>query len=262
MNADRKTALKKYGLSERKAPLPRHVAIIMDGNGRWAGKRGLPRIAGHRAGVTSIRETVRLCGELGIETLTLYAFSTENWSRPPREVSLLMALLKRYLRKEVPELRKNNVRLATIGRTRDLPEDARQALRRSIDELSDRTGLTLVLALSYSGRADLTDAVRAISSKVKTGRLSPAAIDESTVAGHLSTAPFPEVDLLIRTSGEMRLSNFLLWELAYAEMVVTRTLWPDFRGPHLIRAIREFQKRERRFGGLVNRIQPKKETGH
>jgi undecaprenyl diphosphate synthase len=252
MNPDRKTVLKAHGLSERKAPLPRHIAVIMDGNGRWARQRGLPRIAGHRAGVTSIRETVRLCGELGVETLTLYAFSTENWRRPPREVSLLMALLKHYLRREVPELARNNVRLATIGRTRDLPKDARKELERSIGALKDRTGLTLVLALSYSGRADLTDAVRRIASRVKAGKLAPRAIDEKTVTGALSTAALPEVDLLIRTSGEMRLSNFLLWELAYSEMVVTKTLWPDFRKKHLLAAIREYQKRERRFGGLVN----------
>jgi undecaprenyl diphosphate synthase len=252
MDPDRETVLKKHGLTERKAPLPRHVAIIMDGNGRWARQRGLPRIAGHRAGVASIRETVRLCGELRIPALTLYAFSTENWRRPAREVSLLMALLRHYLRREVPELMRSNVRLATIGRTRDLPPAARGELKRAIAALSRNTGLTLVLALSYSGRADLVDAVRDIAGRVRKGKLSPASIGEDTVSGALSTAGFPEVDLLIRTSGEMRLSNFLLWELAYSELVVTKTLWPDFRGRHLVAALKEYQKRERRFGGLVN----------
>ncbi len=252
MDSDRETVLKRYGLTERKAPLPRHVAVIMDGNGRWARTRGLPRIAGHRAGVSSIRETVRLCGELGIETLTLYAFSTENWRRPAREVSLLMALLRHYLKREVPELMKNNVRLATIGRTRDLPAPARKELRKAIAALSGNRGLTLVLALSYSGRADLIDAARSLASRARDGRIRPGDIDEATFSGALSTAGLPEVDLLIRTSGEMRLSNFLLWELAYSELIVTKTLWPDFRAKHLVAALREYQKRERRFGGLVN----------
>jgi undecaprenyl diphosphate synthase len=241
--------LKHYHL---KTYLPRHIAIIMDGNGRWAQKRHLPRIAGHRAGAYSIREIVRFCGELGIQALTLYAFSTENWKRPRREVGLLMGLLRKYLRSEVPELLKNNVRLQTIGRIRDLPGEIQEELAASIQKTSHCTGLTLVLALSYSGRADLTDALRALGREVKAGRLSPAQINEETITRRLSTSSFPEVDLLIRTSGEMRVSNFLLWELAYAEFHVTRTLWPDFQKKDLVKAIKDFQQRERRFGGVTS----------
>ena len=239
--------LKRYRL---KPHLPRHIAIIMDGNGRWAKKRHLPRIAGHRAGAHSIREIVRLSGELGIEALTLYAFSTENWKRPPREVGLLMQLLKQYLRNEVPELLENNVQLRTIGNTGDLPKEIQQELKKSIQATAHCTGLKLVLALSYSGRADLTRAVREIANKVKTGRLKPSAVTEKTITQALSTASLPEVDFLIRTSGEMRISNFLLWELAYSELYITPTLWPDFRTPHFIAAVRDFQTRQRRFGGV------------
>jgi undecaprenyl diphosphate synthase len=239
--------LKRYRL---KPHLPRHVAIIMDGNGRWAKKRHLPRIAGHRAGAHSIREIVRLSGELGLEALTLYAFSTENWKRPRREVGLLMQLLKQYLRNEVEELLQNNVQLQTIGNTQDLPGEIRAELKRSIQATSRSTGLKLVLALSYSGRNDLTRAVKEIARQVEAGRLSPAAVSEKTIARFLSTSQLPEVDLLIRTSGEMRVSNFLLWELAYSEFHITKTLWPDFRTPHFITALRDFQTRQRRFGGV------------
>ncbi len=224
----------------------------MDGNGRWAAKRGLPRIAGHRSGAESVRSAVDFCGRLGIEALTLYAFSTENWRRPRMEVALLMKLLTRYLRGEVPELKRNNVRLSAIGRLGDLPGECRAELRKAEKALAGNTGLRLVLALSYSGRADLTDAMRSIALKVKKGRLAPSTVDEATIASHLSTAGLPEVDLIIRTSGEMRLSNFLLWELAYAEMVVTKTLWPDFREADFAAALRDFQGRSRRFGGLVD----------
>jgi len=239
--------LKRYRL---KPYLPRHVAIIMDGNGRWAKKRHLPRIAGHRAGAHSIREIVRLSGELGLEALTLYAFSTENWKRPRQEVGLLMQLLKQYLRNEVEELLQNNVRLQTIGNIQDLPAGIRAELKKSIEMTSRCTGLKLVLALSYSGRTDLTHAVQAIARQVKTGRLKPESITEKTIEGALSTRDLPEVDLLIRTSGEMRVSNFLLWELAYSEFHITKTLWPDFRTPHFIAALRDFQTRQRRFGGV------------
>jgi undecaprenyl diphosphate synthase len=239
--------LKRYRL---KPHLPRHVAIIMDGNGRWAKKRHLPRIAGHRAGAHSIREIVRLSGELGIEALTLYAFSTENWKRPPREVSLLMQLLKQYLRNEVPELLENNVQLRTIGNRGDLPAEIQQELKKSIQATAHCTGLKLVLALSYSGRADITRAVREIAAEAKAGRLKLSAITEKTITQALSTASLPEVDFLIRTSGEMRISNFLLWELAYSELHITPTLWPDFRTPHFIAAIKDFQTRQRRFGGV------------
>jgi undecaprenyl diphosphate synthase len=244
---DRSKYLKRYRL---KPHLPRHVAIIMDGNGRWAKKRHLPRIAGHRAGALSIREIVRLSGELGLEALTLYAFSTENWKRPKREVSLLMQLLKQYLRSEVEELRQNNVRLGTIGNTSDLPKEIQAELQRAMAATAHCTGLNLILALSYSGRTDLTRAVREIAGQVKSGKIKPQAIREETITRALSTGKLPEVDFLIRTSGEMRVSNFLLWELAYAEFHVTKTLWPDFRTAHFIAALRDFQKRQRRFGGV------------
>ena len=239
--------LKRHRL---KPCLPRHVAIIMDGNGRWAKKRHLPRIAGHRAGALSIREIVRLSGELGIEALTLYAFSTENWKRPRQEVSLLMQLLKQYLRSEVEELKTNNVRLGTIGNTADLPGEIREELKKAMAATAHCTGLRLILALSYSGRADLTRAVRDIAKRVAEGKLNPSAIKEETITQALSTKNLPEVDLLIRTSGELRVSNFLLWELAYSEFHITKTLWPDFRTPHFIAALKDFQGRQRRFGGV------------
>jgi undecaprenyl diphosphate synthase len=238
---------KRYHL---KPCLPRHVAIIMDGNGRWAKKRHLPRIAGHRAGALSIREIVRLSGELGIEALTLYAFSTENWKRPRQEVRLLMQLLKQYLRNELAELLQNDVRLLTIGNTGDLPREIQLELQKSVRATAHCRGLKLVLALSYSGRTDITRGVREIARQAKAGKLNPSSVSEKTIAQSLSTAKLPEVDLLIRTSGEMRVSNFLLWELAYSEFHVTHTLWPDFRTPHFIAAIKDFQTRQRRFGGV------------
>jgi len=239
--------LKRYHL---KNCLPRHVAIIMDGNGRWAKKRHLPRIAGHRAGALSIREIVRLCGELGIEALTLYAFSTENWKRPRQEVRLLMQLLKQYLRSEVEELKQNNVRLGTIGNTQDLPDEIREELKKAMTATAHCTGLRLILALSYSGRADLTRAVREIAKLAASKKLDPSNLKEETITKALSTRDLPEVDLLIRTSGEFRVSNFLLWELAYSEFHITKTLWPDFRTPHFISALKDFQGRQRRFGGV------------
>jgi undecaprenyl diphosphate synthase len=244
---DQAALLKRYRL---KPQLPRHVAIIMDGNGRWAKKRHLPRIAGHRAGAHSIREIVRLSGELHLEVLTLYAFSTENWKRPRQEIRLLMQLLKQYLRGELKELLENNVRLQTIGNTEDLPAEIREELKKTIQATSHCTGLTLVLALSYSGRADLIRGIREIAKKAKAGLLNPAAVNETVISRSLSTGNLPEVDLLVRTSGEMRVSNFLLWELAYSEFHVTKTLWPDFRTPHFIAALKDFQTRKRRFGGV------------
>jgi undecaprenyl diphosphate synthase len=241
--------LKKYRLNPQ---IPRHVAIIMDGNGRWAKKRSLPRIAGHRAGAESVREVVRVSGEVGIEALTLYAFSTENWKRPRQEVRLLMLLLKRYLRQEVAELLKNNVKLLTIGRTRDLPPEIQKELKKAMKATAHCSGLKLVLALSYSGRADLAESFRTLAKQVQNKKLNPAQIGEGTITRALSTGRFPSVDLLIRTSGEIRLSNFLLWELAYSEFYITKTLWPDFRKKALLGALREFQKRERRFGGVEN----------
>ncbi len=226
--------------------LPRHIAIIMDGNGRWARERYLPRVAGHKAGVSSVRETVESCARLGIEALTLYAFSTENWKRPALEVQTLWRLLRIYLKSELSTLMDNGVRLETIGRIEDLPSAARQELERVRQLTASNTGLRLNLALNYSGRTELVDAMRAIAS---TG-LAPALIDEDTISAHLYTAGLPEPDLLIRTSGEMRISNFLLWQIAYTELHVCPVFWPDFRTKHLLAAIVDFQNRERRFGGV------------
>ena len=228
--------------------IPRHVAIIMDGNGRWAQQRKLPRIEGHRAGAESVRAIVRASGELGIEYLTLYAFSIENWNRPKIEVSALMHLLEFYLKQEIPELNKNNVRLAAIGRIHELPGSAQKQLAKSIEALSKNTGLTLVLSLSYGGRAEIVDAVRAIAREMKAGRLDVADIDEKVISQHLYTRAIPDPDLLIRTSGEMRVSNFLLWQISYAEIYVTETLWPEFRKPELVKALEDYGKRHRRFG--------------
>ena len=231
--------------------IPRHVAIIMDGNGRWAKQRGLPRVEGHRAGANSVREIVRASGELGVQYLTLYAFSSENWNRPKAEISALMHLLEFYLRQEVAELDRRNVRLAAIGRLHELTESSQNQLARSMTTLQGNTGLTLVLALSYGGRVELVDAVRAIAREVKTGQREVADIDEACVSQHLYTAGIPDPDLLIRTSGEMRVSNFLLWQISYAEIYVTETLWPDFRKPQLLAAIEDYGKRQRRFGRVT-----------
>jgi undecaprenyl diphosphate synthase len=228
--------------------LPRHVAIIMDGNGRWARQRGLPRIEGHRAGAESVREIVRVSGQLGIEYLTLYAFSSENWSRPKIEVTALMRLLEFYLQKEIAELDKNNVRLAAIGRLHELPASARQRLDKAITALRDNKGLTLVLALSYGGRAEIVDAVRGIAREIKTGQIDVADVDEKRISDHLYTAGIPDPDLLIRTSGELRVSNFLLWQISYAEIYVTETQWPDFRKAEFLKAMEDYSKRQRRFG--------------
>jgi len=228
--------------------IPRHVAIIMDGNGRWAQQRRLPRIEGHRAGAESVRAIVRACGELGIDYLTVYALSSENWNRPRAEVAALMHLLEFYLQREIPELNKNNVRLAAIGRIHELPGSAQKQLQKSIEALSKNTGLTLILSLSYGSRAKIVDAVRSIAQEVKAGRLDVADIEEKVISQHLYTRGIPDPDLLIRTSGEMRVSNFLLWQISYAEIYVTETLWPDFRKPELIKAIEDYGKRHRRFG--------------
>ena len=224
--------------------LPRHVAIIMDGNGRWAKARGVPRLMGHRAGRESVREAVRGCVALGVEVLTLYTFSTENWNRPRGEVKALMAILRQTLRSERRELRENNVRLRIIGRPEDLPAEVTRAIAETEDYLGACDGLLLNLALSYSGRAEIVDAVRRVIAE----RPSPASVDEATFGRYLYTADLPDPDLLIRTSGEMRLSNFMLWQLAYTELWITETLWPDFRRRHLFQAVTEFQGRERRFG--------------
>ena len=241
------TARRRETIRER-GNLPRHVAIIMDGNGRWATRKGLPRIAGHHAGRRAVRESVEGCSELGIEYLTLYTFSIENWNRPAREVAALMRFLSKVLKEEREELMRNNVRLGALGRLDDLPPSVRRELDSTIDQMSGNTGLFLYLALSYGGRAEIVDAVRRIAEKIQQGTLSPEKIDEAIFADHLYTAGTPPPDLLIRTSGEMRLSNFMLWQLAYSEIYVTDVLWPDFRTQHLEEAIIAYQGRDRRFG--------------
>ncbi|WP_051670400.1 isoprenyl transferase [Bryobacter aggregatus] len=228
------------------ARLPRHIAVIMDGNGRWAKERRLPRIAGHKSGVDSVRNIVESAARLGIEALTLYAFSTENWKRPSLEVEALFRLLRLYLHSELATLMKNNVRLGAIGRISGLPSGVQKELQHVIDLTASNTGLRLNLALNYSGRTELVDAVKSI---VASG-IPPAQINEDTIERALYTSALPEPDLLIRTSGEMRISNFLLWQIAYTELVVSPTLWPDFRCRHLLEALLEFQRRERRFGGV------------
>lgn len=233
-----------------KGSLPRHVAIIMDGNGRWARERRLPRIEGHRAGAESARAIIRAAGELGIKYLTLYAFSVENWSRPKDEVDALMKYLVHYLKSETPELNKSNVRLEVIGQIYRLPENVQEHLKKSMATLSKNNGLTLVMALSYGGRSEIVDAVRSIAKKVKSGELDAAEINEQVFAQHLYTRNIPDPDLLIRTSGELRVSNFLLWQISYTEFVVTPTLWPDFRKPQLYEALEEYTRRHRRFGAL------------
>ena len=224
--------------------LPRHVAVIMDGNGRWAAARGLPRVAGHKAGVDSVRAIVRAAGELGIQTLTLYSFSTENWLRPAEEVGELMKLLSWALNKETLELDKSNVRLGAIGRLEAMPKAVLTELNGAIARLKNNTGLRLILALNYGGRQEILDAAnKALAAGAKT-------LDENAIERNLYTSDLPELDLIIRTSGEMRISNFLLWQAAYAELFVTPVLWPDFRKEHLVAALKDFSKRDRRFGGL------------
>lgn len=238
-------------LSEQaKSALPTHIAIIMDGNGRWAKERHLPRVEGHRNGVESVRATVRACGEIGVKYLTLYAFSVENWNRPKDEVDTLMKYLARYLKNEIGELNKSNVKLDVIGQIYRLPEFVQEQLAKTRAALAKNNGLTLILALSYGGRTEIVEAVRKIADEAKQGRLEPAEINEQVIAQHLYTRHVPDPDLLIRTSGEMRVSNFLLWQISYSEFVITQTLWPDFRKPQLFAAIEEYARRHRRFGGL------------
>lgn len=232
--------------------LPRHIAIIMDGNGRWAKRRCLPRVAGHRAGVRPVQETIEACCRLGIDALTVYAFSVENWKRPRSEVETLWELLRRYLHQELPALRENNVQFQVIGRADQLPDQVQRDLDYAIVETSTNTGLQLNVALNYGGRAELVDAVNAILGKARRSG-SVGDVTEEIISSHLYTATMPDPDLLIRTSGEMRVSNFLLWQIAYAEIWVTEKLWPDFDTVDLLEAILDFQKRERRYGGLGRR---------
>ena len=235
----------------RDTGLPEHVAIIMDGNGRWAAQRGLPRAQGHRAGVEALRRTVRAAGEIGIRYLTIYSFSSENWSRPQSEVLDLMALLRRFIRKDLAELHKSGVRVKIIGRRDDLASDILALLAEAEDVTRDNTGLTLVVAFNYGARDEILRATRKIAAAVAAGTLDASAIDEKRFEGFLDTAGVPDPDLLIRTSGEKRISNFLLWQCAYAEFVFLPVFWPDFGRDHLVSAIEEFGTRERRFGGLV-----------
>jgi len=234
----------------RAQPRPAHVAIIMDGNGRWATGRGLPRVAGHREGVKAARAIVRAADAIGLRYLTLYAFSTENWSRPEDEVSMLMRLLEESIYRELPELMENKVRLRVIGRTVGVPLPVRRGLEHVVAATEKNTGLTLLMAFNYGGRDELLDAFRALARRVQTGELAPERISEADVSGALYTDGVPDPDLLIRTSGEMRVSNFLLWQIAYTELWVTPTLWPDFAPADLYRAVADFQRRTRRFGGV------------
>ena len=233
-----------------RASLPKHVAVIMDGNGRWAKQHGLPRVEGHRRGADSAREIIRTSGELGIKYLTLYAFSAENWNRPKDEVDALMKYLVHYLKTETKDLNKNNVRLEVIGQIHRLPDNVQEHLAKSIETLSRNNGLTLVMALSYGSRIEIVEAVRRISADVKRGKLDPEDITEKVISDHLWTRGIPDPDLLIRTSGEMRVSNFLLWQISYAELVITPTLWPEFRKPQFFAALEEYARRNRRFGGV------------
>jgi undecaprenyl diphosphate synthase len=238
----------ELGLDPRR--LPKHVAIIMDGNGRWAREKGKPRIFGHRAGIKSVRDVVRACSELGIGYLTLYTFSRENWRRPGREVRALMTMLKDLLRKEIEELDANDVRVKSIGRIDDLPESVRTELFKACDRTRDNEGLVLVLALSYGGRDEIVDAASRAAREAVGGRLLPEEMNEAVFSRFLYAPDIPDPDLLIRTSGELRVSNFLLWQIAYSEIWVTDVLWPDFSRKNLFEALRSYQRRERRFGGL------------
>jgi undecaprenyl diphosphate synthase len=231
------------------ARLPRHVAVIMDGNGRWAQRKHLPRAAGHRSGTQTARSTIETCARLKIEALSLYAFSVENWRRPKTETDFLMQLLREYLRQEMPLIQKNNIRMRFLGRSRELPAGVQQDMREAAEKTAKNTGMVLCLALNYGGRAEIVDALNAIVAQ-RAAQGSRAAVSEEEVSGHLYTAGLPDPDLLIRSSGEMRISNFLLWQIAYAEMFVTETLWPDFNRAGLLEAFVEFQKRERRYGGI------------
>jgi undecaprenyl diphosphate synthase len=231
--------------------LPQHIAVIMDGNGRWAQRRHLPRVAGHRAGVQSARTIIETCARFHIQALTLYAFSMENWRRPKAEIDFLMRLLRDYLRKELPIIHRNNIRLLVIGRPDQLPDAVRCDVERAMEQTSGNSGMKLAVALNYGGRAEIVDAFNRILDGVRSNGLADARVDEEMISQNLYTAGLPDPDLLIRTSGEMRVSNFLLWQIAYAEIYVTETLWPDFTRAQLYEALLDFQKRERRYGGLA-----------
>jgi len=243
--------------SMKKHPrLPRHVAVIMDGNGRWAKQRDLPRISGHMEGIHSVRDVVEASGELGIAFLTLYTFSKENWNRPKTEVSALMSLLVKTFHEEISELDRNNVRFNVIGCIDDLPEETRNKMLQGIEQTKENTGLTLTLALSYGSRIEITEAVKSICRDVAEGSLSPEDVNEALISSRLYTADMPDPDLLIRTSGELRISNFLLWQIAYSELYVTPKFWPDFRKKDYLEAINSYLNRERRFGKVSEQLNP------
>ncbi len=267
-NTEQSEADQKKQLELNKSgEIPEHIAIIMDGNGRWARSKGSIRLHGHKVGVDSVRDITESCAQLGVKYLTLYAFSTENWGRPSAEVRGLMRLLVSSLRKEADNLHENNIRLVTIGQTDRFPDDCKKQLKEAIELTENNDRLQLCLALSYSGRWDITEAVKKIATHVKEGRLDPTLINDQMIADHLSTAEVPDPDLIIRTSGEYRISNFLLWQLAYSELYITEQFWPDFRRDELYKAIESYQSRDRRFGkvkqsedekGLAARLLKKK----
>lgn len=230
--------------------MPRHIAIIMDGNGRWAQKRLLPRTMGHRAGMGALKEIVRACSDLGIEVLTVYAFSTENWKRPFEEVDYLMKLLVEFMRKEINELHQNKVRIKVLGNYNNLPADCQMEIKDALQITGNNPGLLLNIALNYGSRQEILDAVKALAGKIAGGEIAADSISEATISDSLYTRDIPDPDLLIRTAGEMRISNFLLWQIAYTELWITECLWPDFSKDHLLQAILDFQQRDRRYGGL------------
>ncbi len=242
---------------KKSGEIPKHIAIIMDGNGRWAKKRGLPRAAGHTRGVESVRDIVKACSKLGVSYLTLYTFSTENWRRPREEVSMLMRLLLKSLRDETDELNQNDIKITMIGELHSLPEEVQKELEDARDKTKDNKKMVLNLALSYSGRVEILTAIRKIADSVANNKLKPECIDETIISDHLMTKDMPDPDLVIRTSGEFRVSNFLLWQIAYSEFYISDVLWPDFRRNNLYDAIRSFQKRERRFGKVSEQIKKK-----
>jgi len=243
---ERAKALERYELDPAK--LPHHVAIIMDGNGRWARRRGFPRLKGHRAAVKTVREVVEFCGEIGIRYLTLYAFSAENWQRPKSEVSALMRLLRQYLRRERQRMMRNSIRVIAIGRTDALPQEVREELLKTMELTRDNQRLTVILALNYGGRTEIVDAARECARRAIRGEIAPEQIDEGLFARFLYTKDTPDPDLLIRSGGEFRVSNFLLWQISYCEIWVTRVLWPDFTRKHMVKALNDFAARERRYG--------------
>ena len=230
--------------------IPRHIAIIMDGNGRWAKERDLPRREGHHAGAESVEIALETCGEIGVDYLTLYAFSSENWKRPEAEVKALMGLLAHFLKEKTPSLIENNIRLQVIGQIDKLPKSNQKSLQKSIEATDGNNGLTLVVALSYGSREEILEATRSLMEKAQSREMDPAELNAESFAAHLNTADFPDPDLLIRTSGEYRISNFLLWQISYAEIFITKTFWPDFRRQNLLDAVGEYQQRQRRFGGV------------